>query len=66
MASYAWAVLDTHDCLTDFYKHKRTAEEIEECLRGLDLEDIDVRYDGNGVEARERSSGRGNRFVKAG
>lgn len=49
---YAWAALDTHDCLTDFYKHKRTVEEIDVCLRRLGLEHIEVSYGGNGVEAR--------------
>ena len=49
---YAWAVLDTHDALTDHYKHKRTTEQIAETLRGLGLRDIESWYGGNGVEAR--------------
>ena len=51
---YAWAMLDTHDCLTDVYKHKRSVEQIEECLVALGLENIEVSYGGNGVEARAR------------
>jgi SAM-dependent methyltransferase len=49
---HAWASLDTHDCLTDFYKHKRSVEQIAGCLRHLGLEDVEASYDGNGVEAR--------------
>jgi SAM-dependent methyltransferase len=51
---YAWAALDTHDALTDRYKHKRTVEEIRECLQDLGMEGIEARYGGNGVEARAR------------
>ncbi len=49
-----WAVLDTHDTLTDYYKHLRTTEEIEACLRSCGLVDLEVYYGGNGVEARGR------------
>jgi SAM-dependent methyltransferase len=49
---YAWAALDTHDCLTDFYKHKRTVEQIISCLQRLGLDNIEASYGGNGVEAR--------------
>ena len=49
-----WAVLDTHDTLTDYYKHLRSAEEIEACLRACGLVEIEVSYGGNGVEARGR------------
>lgn len=47
-----WAVLDTHDSLTDYYKHMRSTEEIEAALRSCGLVEIEVRYGGNGVEAR--------------
>ena len=52
----AWAqnVLDTHDALTDFYKHTRTAGEIAQALRALGLVDVVATYGGNGVEARAR------------
>lgn len=50
----AWAVLDTHDTLTDRHKHLRTAEEIEATLRGCGMVDIETVYAGNGVEARAR------------
>src|SRR6185295_19184622 len=32
-----WSVLDTHDSLTDYYKHFRTTEEIANCLRKCGL-----------------------------
>ncbi len=49
-----WAVLDTHDTLTDRYKHLRSPDEILDTLVALGLEDVDVRAGGNGVEARAR------------
>lgn len=53
---YAWAVLDTHDALTDHYKHKRNTEQIAETLRALGLVDVEAWYGGNGVEARARNT----------
>ena len=47
-----WSVLDTHDALTDYYKHLRTREEIEACLRSCGLTQLEVSYGGNGIEAR--------------
>lgn len=49
-----WALLDTHDGLTDYYKHLRTPGEIAEALSAAGLEVIDSRPGGNGVEARAR------------
>jgi SAM-dependent methyltransferase len=49
-----WSVLDTHDALTDYYKHLRTTEEIEAALRSCGLTELEVYYGGNGVEARGR------------
>lgn len=49
-----WSILDTHDSLTDYYKHFRTTEEIEAALRSCGIADIAVWYGGNGVEARAR------------
>ncbi|HID29467.1 MAG TPA: class I SAM-dependent methyltransferase [Desulfobacterales bacterium] len=49
-----WAILDTHDTLTDVYKHLRSAEEIAGCLRNCGMDDIETAYAGNGVEARAR------------
>jgi 2-polyprenyl-3-methyl-5-hydroxy-6-metoxy-1,4-benzoquinol methylase len=54
---YAWAVLDTHDALTDQYKHKRTTEQIAQTLHDLGLVGIESRYGGNGVEARAMAPG---------
>lgn len=47
-----WAVLDTHDTLTDYYKHLRSAEEIKAHLERCGMTDIETVYAGNGVEAR--------------
>jgi hypothetical protein len=49
-----WALLDTHDALTDRYKHLRTPDQIADALRAKGLEVIDSRAGGNGVEARAR------------
>jgi SAM-dependent methyltransferase len=49
-----WALLDTHDTLTDYYKHLRSVEEIESCLASCGLVNIEVYYGGNGLEARAR------------
>ena len=54
---YAWAMLDTHDTLTDFYKHLRTIEQIANALKLAGMEDIQTAYAGNGVEARARKPG---------
>jgi SAM-dependent methyltransferase len=48
---YEWAVLDTHDTLTDRYKHFRSADEIESALRSFGMTNIKTTYAGNGVEA---------------
>jgi SAM-dependent methyltransferase len=49
-----WARLDTHDGLTDRYKHLRTPAQIAEALRAGGLEVLEARAGGNGVEARAR------------
>ena len=51
---YRWALLDTHDSLTDWYKHFRTRGQIRQLLRHMGLTDIWCEYGGNGVEARGR------------
>jgi 2-polyprenyl-3-methyl-5-hydroxy-6-metoxy-1,4-benzoquinol methylase len=50
-----WAVLDTHDTLTDRYKHLRGPDEIRDTLTRLGLAEIEVNVGGNGVEARARA-----------
>jgi SAM-dependent methyltransferase len=52
-----WALLDTHDLLTDWYKHLRTKGAILRTLGNLGLRDIWCEYGGNGVEARGKRSG---------
>jgi SAM-dependent methyltransferase len=49
-----WARLDTHDGLTDYYKHLRTPDQIARALCKAGLEVTDLRPGGNGVEARAR------------
>jgi SAM-dependent methyltransferase len=49
-----WALLDTHDSLTDRFKHLRTAKQVTRRLRSLGAENVEAWYGGNGVEARCR------------
>lgn len=49
-----WALLDTHDAMTDWHKHFRTRGQIQRLLTELGLEDVWCEYGGNGVEARGR------------
>lgn len=49
-----WAVLDTHDALTDAFKHHRRRGDIEACLLRMGLSEVVVRRAGNGIEARGR------------
>ena len=47
-----WSLVLTHDSLTDWYKHRRSREEIRATLERLGLQDIWCENGGNGVEAR--------------
>jgi SAM-dependent methyltransferase len=49
-----WALLDTHDSLTDFFKHMRTVDQIRGTLAELGGTEIWADRGGNGVEARAR------------
>lgn len=49
-----WARLDTHDALTDRYKHLRRADEIRAALESAGLSQVEVAEAGNGIEARGR------------
>lgn len=49
-----WNELDTHDGLTDWYKHRRSPAQIEDHLRSLGLWPEMCARGGNGVEARAR------------
>lgn len=51
---HEWALLDTHDGLTDWYKHFRTREQIERALKANGAAEITCSYGGIGVEARAR------------
>ena len=53
-----WAVLDTHDTLTDVYKHLRGPEEIAARLRACGMTDVETTRAGNGVEVRARKPAR--------
>lgn len=46
------AIVDTHDSLTDWYKHFRTPRQLQRTLTRLGLEEIYCVRGGNGVEAR--------------
>ncbi|MEO6254161.1 MAG: methyltransferase domain-containing protein [Ferruginibacter sp.] len=46
-----WALLDTHDSLTDWYKNLRSKKQIIKVLKELGAVDISCNYGGNGVEA---------------
>jgi len=48
----SWALLDTHDALTDWYKHLRTPAQIKSFLIKLGAIEVQVSEGGNGVEAR--------------
>ena len=47
-----WALLDTHDSLTAYYRQVRTRGQIQRSLEQLGASEIWSRYGGNGVEAR--------------
>lgn len=47
-----WALLDTHDGLTDYYKHFRNKKQIVSLLTKFGAVNIWCEYGGNGVEAR--------------
>ncbi|HKQ96888.1 MAG TPA: methyltransferase domain-containing protein [Candidatus Polarisedimenticolia bacterium] len=49
-----WALLDTHDALTDWYKRFRTRDQIRRLLERLGGTEIWAEPGGNGVEARCR------------
>lgn len=51
---YEWALLDTHDGTTDFYKQDRNENQIYEFLEKIGAEDIVGNVAGNGVEAIAR------------
>lgn len=48
---YEWMLLDTHDAMTDVYKHRRTRGSIERFLLSIGAEEVVVSHGGNGVEA---------------
>ena len=54
-----WALLDTHDALTDWYKHFRTRARIVNVLNALGASEVACAYGGIGVEARARRPARG-------
>lgn len=48
---YEWMLLDTHDAMTDVYKHRRSLADIRRTLAALGAVNITVTAGGNGVEA---------------
>jgi len=51
---YEWSLLDTHDSLTDWYKHFRTRSQMIHAAESLGAAEIHCVYAGNGVELRAR------------
>lgn len=51
-----WALLDTHDTLTDVYKHLRSQKQITDHLQQLGMVDIHAALGGNGIEVRARKA----------
>ncbi len=49
-----WALLDTFDNLTDYYKHFTTLNKMKNNFISLKMEEIDCSKRGNGIEARGR------------
>jgi SAM-dependent methyltransferase len=49
-----FALLDTHDSLTDYFKHIRTESQLRDVLKALGGTEIWTAPGGNGVEARAR------------
>jgi 2-polyprenyl-3-methyl-5-hydroxy-6-metoxy-1,4-benzoquinol methylase len=49
---YQWALVDTHDFLTCWYRRFRTRSQIERVMQSLGLQGVVCWYGGNGVEAR--------------
>ena len=47
-----WSMLDTHDGLTDWYKHLRSRRQIKKTLENINSTSIEVNLGGNGIEAR--------------
>lgn len=54
---YNWALLDTHDSTTDYYKHHRSINQIRRFLEKIGASEISVKLGGNGLEAFCRKSG---------
>jgi SAM-dependent methyltransferase len=48
---YEWMLLDTHDAMTDVYKHRRSLRQIRDCFERLGAGEIKVSHGGNGIEA---------------
>lgn len=51
---YEMSLLESHDSLTDYYKHLRSVRSIRNTLKKLHAVDIQVSRGGNGVEARAK------------
>ena len=48
---YDWSLLDTHDSTTDYFRHLKTTKQINNILVPLGAEQINIKKDGNGIEA---------------
>jgi protein gp37 len=50
----AWTILDTFDALAPRYDNPQSVEDVEAWCKRASLEDVTVRYGGNGVEVTAR------------
>jgi SAM-dependent methyltransferase len=57
----AWTILDTFDALAPRYDHPQSVEDVERWCERAGLEDVSVRYGGNGVEALGRQPQKSDR-----
>ena len=49
-----WAMLDTHDALTSWYRHTRTCGDVRSLLSSAGANEIECRRGGNGIEVHAR------------
>ncbi|MCU1307533.1 MAG: bioC [Acidobacteriaceae bacterium] len=49
---YEWSLLDTHDSLSDWYRHYTTVDHTRRLLNRLGADNVECWEGGNGVEAR--------------
>jgi 2-polyprenyl-3-methyl-5-hydroxy-6-metoxy-1,4-benzoquinol methylase len=53
-SQFEWSLLDTHDQLTDWYKHRYSLSKVRSILESVGASIVEVWKGGNGIEARAR------------